>query len=74
MFTPYREFSNTAARTSNLIKNPPKGGIPLIEKIKKAKIKATIGSPFFNILKEIKYFVSFPEYIRINHIKKELKM
>ena len=26
------------------------------------------------IMYEIKYFVSFPEYIRINHIKKELKM
>jgi hypothetical protein len=29
--------SITAARTSNLMKNPANGGIPLLEKIRKAK-------------------------------------
>jgi hypothetical protein len=36
-------LSSTAERISSLTKNPPSGGIPLIEKTIKAKIIARIG-------------------------------
>ena len=38
----------TAARTSNLMKNPANGGIPLLEKIRKAKKMARSGFIFLS--------------------------
>lgn len=35
-------------RISSLMKKPPRGGIPLIENIRNAKIRARIGSIFFS--------------------------
>jgi len=40
--------SIAAARISSLIKKPPNGGIPLLEKIRKAKKIASLGFIFLS--------------------------
>ena len=42
------ELSRTAERISSFTKNPPSGGIPLLEKTINAKIIARIGFPFLS--------------------------
>jgi hypothetical protein len=42
------ELSRTADRISSLTKNPPSGGIPLLENTIKEKIIAIIGLEYFS--------------------------
>ena len=56
------------------MKNPPNGGIPLIENTNKANINAIIGSDFFNSLNEIKKIEFLPIYKSTNHIINELRI
>jgi len=56
------------------MKKPPSGGIPLIEKIRKAKIMIRIGSFSFISEKLLIYGLARPRLRRKNHIIKELRI
>ncbi len=55
-----------------MIKNPPKGGIPLLEKIRKAKRSARAESICFSSENEARCIVERSIIRRINHLTKEL--
>ena len=59
---------------SNLIKNPPKGGIPAKENIFNEKIIFNIKSPAKIIRILVKYLVYLFKYNNINQIIKLLKL
>ena len=69
---PKRELSIKAYKISNLTKNPPKGGIPLIENINNENINANIRLEFLSLLKSTKWLVSSPKCNNINHIIKDV--
>jgi hypothetical protein len=66
--------SITAARTSNLMKNPANGGIPLLEKIRKAKKIARSGFIFLSEENWLSLIVLRFIIRRINHITNELRI
>ncbi len=66
------ESSRTAVSTSSLIKNPPKGGIPLIENTRNAKISPLKGFLAFSSEKFDRWVFARPLLSRVNHLRKEL--
>jgi hypothetical protein len=66
--------SITAARISNLMKNPANGGIPLLEKIRNAKKIARSGFIFLSDENWLSLIVLRFIIRRINHITNELRI